>query len=71
MVMPVQYLYNLANTVLQVFSRVAVFHQLTVNNFDVFFADVFKFDPDFIANEEKYKVLKKGIYFMLILLVMN
>ena len=27
--------------------------------------DVFKFDPDYLANEEKYSQIKKGLAFMI------
>lgn len=30
------------------------------NNASVYLADVFKMDPDFLENEEKYKAIKKG-----------
>ena len=30
------------------------------NNSSVYLADVFKMDPDFLENEEKYKAIKKG-----------
>ena len=30
------------------------------------YADIFKFDPDFLENEDKYKEIKRGKYSLII-----
>ena len=30
------------------------------------YADIFKFDPDFLENEDKYKEIKRGKYSLMI-----
>ena len=35
------------------------------------YADIFKFDPDFLENEDKYKEIKRGKYSLIILVLLQ